>query len=298
MQAALAALGYDVGAVDGAVGPRTRAAVERFQADRGLVVDGKVGPRTEAALRALDDARRQADLGPSFVHLSRFRLTQYVIAEEPAGGRHTVPVLGVDGAVLARVDPAFFCDLSLQGTGKLRDGRLLNVTGRYVDVRTRREYAAVLAAAKRLLPGKITYAGIRRSGDTVMEALAFAVVPPERMGKGWTVQRGIPLEPFRTLAADLGAYATSDPRYRGRGGLVPAGTRVFILELEGRRLPDGTTHDGWCTVNDTGGAIFGAHLDVFAGTRPLMRKLPLPRIGHIWFATSEGRCSRDYAYGV
>ncbi len=298
IQVALSALGYDLGAVDGVLGPRTRAAVQRFQTDRGLPVDGKVSGRTEVALRELEGQRKQACLPPSFEHLSRFRLTQYVIAEEPGGGRATVPVLGASGAVLARVAPSFFCDLALQGTGKLKDGRLLNVTGQYVDVRARREYAAVLAAAKRLLPNKIAYAGIRTSGDTVTQALAFSVVPPERLGKGWTVQRGIPLDPFRTLAADVGAYATSDPRYRGRGGLVPAGTRVFILELVGQQLPDGSKHDGWCTVNDTGGAIFGAHFDVFAGTRALMKQVPMPLVGHTWFEGSEARCLRDYAYGI
>ncbi len=39
-------------AVDGSIGPRTRAVLRRFQAAHGLVADGVVGPRTEAALRA------------------------------------------------------------------------------------------------------------------------------------------------------------------------------------------------------------------------------------------------------
>ncbi len=297
IQVGLSALGYDVGAVDGLLGPRTRSAVQRFQGDLGLPADGQVGGRTETALRALESQRRQVCLPPSFGHLGRFRLTQYVIAEEPGGGSPTVPVLGASGAVLARVDPSFFCDMALQGTGKLRDGRLLNVTGQYVDVRGRGEYSAVLAAARRLLPNKIAYAGIRTSGDLVTQALAFSLVPPERVGKGWTIQHGMPLDPFRTLAADLGAYATSDPRYRSHGGLVPAGTRVLILELVGRQLPDGTTHDGWCVVADTGGAIFGAHFDVFAGTRALMRQVPMPHIGHVWFEGIESRCDETYSYG-
>lgn len=52
IQTALAILGYDPGPLDGKDGPKTRAAVKAFQADRGLVVDGAVGPQTAKALRA------------------------------------------------------------------------------------------------------------------------------------------------------------------------------------------------------------------------------------------------------
>ena len=38
-------------AVDGQIGPQSRAAIRSFQQQRGLAVDGVVGPRTEAALR-------------------------------------------------------------------------------------------------------------------------------------------------------------------------------------------------------------------------------------------------------
>lgn len=52
IQTALAVMGYDPGPLDGKDGPKTRAAVKAFQADRGLVVDGAVGPQTAKALRA------------------------------------------------------------------------------------------------------------------------------------------------------------------------------------------------------------------------------------------------------
>ena len=50
LQAALSGAGYTV-AADGAFGPQTQDAVERFQRDAGLSADGIVGPRTRAALR-------------------------------------------------------------------------------------------------------------------------------------------------------------------------------------------------------------------------------------------------------
>ncbi len=55
VQTALAKLGYDPGAIDGEDGPRTRAAVRKFQSeyqpDAGAV-DGVAGTKTRAALDA------------------------------------------------------------------------------------------------------------------------------------------------------------------------------------------------------------------------------------------------------
>lgn len=51
VQCRLAAKGYaEVGAADGVFGPKTDAAVRRFQRDNKLVADGIVGPKTWAAL--------------------------------------------------------------------------------------------------------------------------------------------------------------------------------------------------------------------------------------------------------
>lgn len=52
IQARLNNLGYGSGPVDGIIGPITRGAVRRFQADHPpLVVDGIPGPRTQARLK-------------------------------------------------------------------------------------------------------------------------------------------------------------------------------------------------------------------------------------------------------
>lgn len=50
MQRALKNAGFDVGAIDGKIGPKTRKAIEDFQRAKGLKVDGKVGPKTWAEL--------------------------------------------------------------------------------------------------------------------------------------------------------------------------------------------------------------------------------------------------------
>ncbi len=50
IQQALKNAGFYEGKVDGDIGPKTKKAVEAFQAQNGLKADGKVGPKTWAAL--------------------------------------------------------------------------------------------------------------------------------------------------------------------------------------------------------------------------------------------------------
>lgn len=53
LQERLAAKGFNPGAIDGQMGPRTIVAIKAFQAANGLAVDGVVGPITLAALGAV-----------------------------------------------------------------------------------------------------------------------------------------------------------------------------------------------------------------------------------------------------
>ncbi len=46
IQRALKNAGFDVGTIDGKIGPKTRKAIEDFQRSKGLKADGKVGPKT------------------------------------------------------------------------------------------------------------------------------------------------------------------------------------------------------------------------------------------------------------
>lgn len=52
VQARLIERGFDIGAADGIIGARTRAAIEAFQASVGLPVDGRAGARVLQALQA------------------------------------------------------------------------------------------------------------------------------------------------------------------------------------------------------------------------------------------------------
>ena len=56
LQRRLSALGYPL-AIDGAYGPRTRAAVASFQQDHGLATDGIAGPRTRMAMEGISPWR-------------------------------------------------------------------------------------------------------------------------------------------------------------------------------------------------------------------------------------------------
>jgi peptidoglycan hydrolase-like protein with peptidoglycan-binding domain len=61
-QRALKAKGYDIGDVDGKLGPKTRAAVQAFQKDERIRVTGRLDTDTMARLRAgqADDRSRAA----------------------------------------------------------------------------------------------------------------------------------------------------------------------------------------------------------------------------------------------
>lgn len=76
----------------------------------------------------------------------------------------------------------------------------------------------------------------------------FRTVDPKDHPMGAGVQ-GRPLQPFRSIAVD--------PRF------IPIGTPIYVPELVGIELPDGTRHDGCLRADDQGGAIKQQKLDFF-----------------------------------
>lgn len=106
--------------------------------------------------------------------------------------------------------------------------------------------------------------GVLRDGRTVyyvrrVDGESRYRVTAEKWGIG---SSGCALIPYRTIAAN--------PRF------VPAGSILYIPQLKGAKLPDGTVHDGRFIASDRG-HFRGAHVDVFVGAgprgaRPFIRK--------------------------
>jgi peptidoglycan hydrolase-like protein with peptidoglycan-binding domain len=284
--------------------------LKKFQKHYGLKPDGVVGPKTRAVLESLGEAFQDAAPGV----LRPFRATHYYVADVSTyanGSFVDVPLQG--GAKGPSVPAPFFCAMALEGTGRLRDGTLLNVAGRqYVNVEpTKYEHCAEVyrkhidyMAKRGRDPRPSRYFGIDYVDGKVTAVQPFRIVPDKERGVGYgTGRKGVPYEPFKTIATDTGAFGKSDSRFKGKGGLVPSGTRVFVLEFVGKECPsiDGGTfiHDGWFVANDTGGGIFGAHFDFFAGSKSIKEQGPsIPPVVHIWFEGIENRIPVGYTHGL
>jgi 3D (Asp-Asp-Asp) domain-containing protein len=248
---------------------------------------------------ASDATAAVAEKKPADSELRPWRLTQYYVASQKEhGGTQNVPVFRSDGQLLGYASPGFFSSLSLEGTGVMGNGKLINVTGVYIPV-DQKQYQSVWDYHKKYLSKRAPgYSGLVVENDRVVKAFAFREITQNEIGVGYGYDNGIPRDPFRTLAADLGRTKRSDPKWKGKGGLVPVGTRVYIRELDGVKIPDRTVHDGWCVVNDTGGGIFGAHFDVFVGYSTDGKKVKLPHLGHIWFEGIDEKAPEGYDYGL
>lgn len=300
-QTVLNRLAYYDGPMDGDLkSDASVKAIKLFQRDHGLSSDGIIGEkqtspalvRRAAALKFAPEAMQQA---------RRWRMTSYYVESEhnEDGGHSNIPVYDKDSNVLAKVTPRLFALMSLQGTAKMLDGRLLNVAGSYVSVNADLfEPVRQFAIRNNWTGRKYGYAGIVVDGERVTKAFAFHVVPESQVGNGYGTTRGIPLSPYYTVAADNGTKSSHDPQFRGTGGLVPVGTKVWVLDLAGRQLPDGSIHDGWVTSSDTGGAIFGAHFDLFVGEKSLYDQFSLAGRSFVWWEGCEEKIPASYSYGL
>jgi 3D (Asp-Asp-Asp) domain-containing protein len=138
-----------------------------------------------------------------------------------------------EGYFFGRVPERYACSLKLEGSGLMRDGRVVNYTG----------------------PCKFGY-------GTCFEQLELSDFP---FGRGAGLR---PLIPFKSVAVD--------PR------VVQLGEPLYIPELDGMVLPDGSIHDGCVRADDTGGGIKGRKLDFFVVTYGNFRALLDGLLGVTW----------------
>lgn len=317
----LRALGHYQGKLDVALtAPAARAAVKDFQRTMGLTVDGVIGkketgPALERFRKALTnvDARR-AGFAFAVSQCRVWRFTYYYIAEETRTVvMPTVPVYSRAGKKLFDVSPRFFAAASLEGSGRIPAGlggaaaTLINVDEVIAPPKGPAEYAPVLAIARAngWVPAKPGYAGLKLKAETVVGVRSFRVVTDIREGYG-SVQNRAHI-PLRTVAADVGAFGTSDPMYRGRGGVIPRGTLCWVPDLVGRDIPCEAetqrysagpwTHDGVLLEVDSGGGIDGNQCDLFLGTKAIANQFHVPSRMHLWYPGIEDRLPFGYTFG-
>ncbi len=139
--------------------------------------------------------------------IGEFKPTFYwVLLEEKFDGPCDTPLLGDDGKELGRFPKDFVRQAKIEGTAKLRDGRVINVAGK---------------------------------GFKFVDA-------PNGLGAG-----GYHLIPYRSIAVDRSE--------------IKLGTKLFVREAVGMKLPDGSVHDGIFFAHDVGGGIKGKRIDLFTG---------------------------------
>ena len=145
-----------------------------------------------------------------------YKMSCYWLAweSEYASEPYDVDIYTRQGFRIGRFPRAYVFELKMEGSGILRDGRVINYDG------------------------TCSY-GV---------GTCFTELNPREhpLGKGGQ-QRA--LLPFKSVAVD--------PRF------VPLGTPLFLPELAGLRMPDGSLHDGCVRADDTGGGIKRHELDFF-----------------------------------
>lgn len=192
-------------------------------------------PSTEAQLplRDMSELLQSGSADSEKIALGNLFPTFYNIADEAFHpGPKTVPLYEAGtGKLIANVSKSFHEDLDIEGTGRLNDGRVLNVA---------------------------TY--VNRIWD-------YKVLPADAFGLGILEHK---LHPYRSVAVDfvhLCKQAGYDfcglPAVEVRKRLI--GALLYMPRLKGISLGNGKTHDGFVCAQDIGGAIQFDRVDLFVG---------------------------------
>ncbi len=187
--------------------------------------------------------------------LGKFKQTFYWTAlERESSGGSLVEIYDQRGRVIAKVPLDFACELGVEGSGMLADGRVVNYWG----------------AGDRCVKTTVCRRPHYPSRN------CYQVLNQERYPWGKGVRRRS-LIPYLSLA--------TDPH------VVSFGTIIYLPAWDGYVLPDGSVHDGCFRSDDTGGAIIEDHIDFFSGKKSewLQMKNHFPKSVEVYI--DPPRCS-------
>lgn len=170
--------------------------------------------------------------------MTTLRHTYYKLANvaDYAGQPNDTPIYTPRGELIATVPARFAYELSVEGSGKLADGRVVNFASVGGDCQTP--------------PG---YRGTRS---------CYRVLDRDRYP--WGSGHGVALEPLRSIAVDPTAIPWNTSVH------IDAFDGLEIPRIDG---VGGFVHDGWFRAEDSGGAIHDDHIDIFAGPTAMYRWL-------------------------
>lgn len=191
-------------------------------------------------------------------YIGRYWLTYYHLSQERNyKGRKKTTLYDRHCRPIARVSTKFSDNICVQGSGRLKDGRVLSYSKR--------------CRCGRRCPtdGRVCY--------TTLNSKRFP------WGRG---ARSSAMRPLRSLAVDPKRIRLGTSLY------IPAWDGVYIPRMGG---VGGFRHDGCFHANDVGGKIKGRHFDFFTGSRQMWKVLEkyMPTRSKMKVYRNARHCQRD-----